>query len=293
MTAEIIDGRIISEQVLSELAPRLSRLKEEGVVPSLAVVLVGENPSSASYVRSKERACEKVGISSVVHRLPDSVKQKELIDLVKRLNADRGVHGILVQLPLPNHIDESSVIETVLPAKDVDGFSPVNMGRLLAGQDCFAPCTPLGVIELLNRSGHSPEGKYVVIIGRSNIVGKPLAALLIQKKKGGNATVTVCHSATKNLAGITKQADILVAAVGKPGFVTADMVKHGCVVIDVGMNSIPDASSKSGHRLIGDVDFERVKNVAGALTPVPGGVGLMTVAMLISNTVKAAENSGQ
>lgn len=293
MTAEIIDGRVISEQVLKELAPRVANLKLKGIKPSLAVILVGENPSSASYVRSKEKACQKVGISSVVHRLPDSVKQKELIDLVKKLNADSGVHGILVQLPLPKHIDELSVIDSVLPAKDVDGFSPLNVGKLLAGQDCFVPCTPLGVIELLNRSGHSPEGKHVVIIGRSNIVGKPLAALLIQKKKGANATVTICHSATINLASITKQADILVAAVGKPGFVTADMVRLGSVVIDVGMNSIPDISSKSGHRLVGDVDFDAVKEVAGALTPVPGGVGLMTVAMLITNTVKAAENFRQ
>lgn len=293
MTANIIDGRAISEQILTELAPGVASLKARGIKPSLAVILVGDNPSSASYVRSKERACEKVGISSVVHRLPDTVKQKELIDLVKKLNADKSVHGILVQLPLPKHIGESSVIEAISSVKDVDGFSPLNMGRLLAGQDCFAPCTPLGIIELLNRSGYSPEGKHVVIIGRSNIVGKPLAALLLQKKKGMNATVTICHSATKNLAGITKQADILVVAVGRPGFAKADMVKPGSVVIDVGMNSIPDAASKSGHRLVGDVDFERVKEVAGAMTPVPGGVGLMTVAMLISNTVKAAENSGQ
>ncbi len=244
MTAEIIDGKAISTQVLDELRPRIEALISGGITPRLEVVLVGENPASQSYVKGKERASERLGIESVTHRLPESVSQTEVVDLVDRLNRDSGVHGILVQLPLPEHIRQSVVIESVLPSKDVDGFSPVNVGRLLAGEDCFAPATPSGIVELLLRSGNPPDGKHAVIIGRSNIVGKPLAALLVQKREGANATVTICHSKTRNIGDITGQADILVAAIGRPRFVTADMVKEGVVVIDVGINRVDDPSAK-------------------------------------------------
>ncbi len=291
MTAQIIDGKAISAQVLDGLEPRIAKLKSEGITPKLDVILVGENPASESYVRGKERASERLGIESHTHRLPESTSQDEVLDLVITLNEEPRVQGILVQLPLPEHIRESTVIESVLPSKDVDGFSPVNSGRLLAGEDCFAPATPSGIVELLLRSGNPPDGKHVVIVGRSNIVGKPLAALLMQKREGANATVTVCHSRTRDIEVHTRNADILVAAIGRPNFVTGDMVKDGAVVIDVGINRVDDASAKRGYRLVGDVLFEEVKEKARAITPVPGGVGPMTIAMLMSNTVKAAENS--
>ncbi len=291
MTAEIIDGKAISTQVLDELRPRMAKLKSEGIFPKLDVILVGENPASESYVRGKERASGRLGIESATHRLPESTSQDEILTLINDLNKDPKVHGILVQLPLPEHIRQSVVIESVLPSKDVDGFSPVNVGRLLAGEDCFAPATASGIVELLLRSGNPPDGKHAVIIGRSNIVGKPLAALLVQKRERANATVTICHSKTRNIGEITSQADILIAAIGRPNFVTDKMVKDGAVVIDVGINRVDDPSAKRGYRLVGDVDFEAVKEKAKAITPVPGGVGPMTIAMLMCNTVLAAEKS--
>jgi len=289
MSAEIIDGKKISLDILMELVPRVEKLKAEGVTPGLSVILVGEDPASQSYVRSKERVSKKIGIRSETHRLPKTTSQMLVLDLIGELNANPEVHGLLVQLPVPDQIEEATVIEAILPSKDVDGFSPISTGRLLGGQECFAPATPMGILELLSRSGNPPDGKHVVIIGRSNIVGKPLAALLMQKRKGANATVTVCHSKTRRMGEITQQADILVAAVGKPKFVTGDMVKEKAVVIDVGVNRVDDAEAKKGYRLVGDVDFEAVKEKAKAITPVPGGVGPMTIAMLMSNTVLAAE----
>ncbi len=288
MTAEIIDGKQISQQIMEELVPRVKELSESGIVPGLATVLVGDDPASKFYVKSKKRACEKLAINSFTHEKDAIITQNELISLVAELNADPRVHGILVQLPLPDHIDENSVIEAISPAKDVDGFTAINTGKLLAGRDCFAPATPLGILELLIRSGNRPEGKHAVIVGRSNIVGKPLAALLMQKNERGNATVTICHSRTLDIVKHTLSADILVAAIGRPNFITASMVKEGAVVIDVGINRVDDQEARRGYRLVGDVDFEAVSEKAGAITPVPGGVGPMTIAMLISNVVKAA-----
>jgi methylenetetrahydrofolate dehydrogenase (NADP+)/methenyltetrahydrofolate cyclohydrolase len=259
------------------------------VFPGLATVLVGDDPASHVYVRSKRQRCEELGIASFHHELPADVTEKRLLHLVEKLNADPKVHGILVQLPLPKHINENKILNAMNPEKDVDGFHPVNVGRLLVGDEGFAPCTPKGCQELLLRSGCSPEGKHVVIVGRSNIVGKPLAALLMQKKTGANATVTVCHSRTKNLAALTQQADILVAAIGVPEFIKSRMVREGAVVIDVGTNRVADATKKSGHRLTGDVDFKNVSKKARAITPVPGGVGPMTITMLMKNTVISAK----
>ena len=289
MTAEIIDGKAIAAQVLAELAPRVEALKARGVQPGIAFVLVGENPASIAYVRGKVRDCTEVGIESETIRLPASTSQEDVIELVQQLNADPKWHGQIVQLPLPEHIDEETVIATVDPAKDVDGIHPESVGKLLRGVPTYIGATPAGVQQLLLRSGHAPDGKRVVVCGRSNLVGKPLAALLMQKREGANATVTVCHTGTRDLAEQTRQADILVAAMGRAGTITADMVRDGAGVIDVGMNSIPDASRKSGRRWVGDVDFESVSEKAAAITPVPGGVGPMTRAMLLMNTVLAAE----
>lgn len=291
MVAKIIDGNKVAEEIRNELKDRVRRLKEGGVTPGLAVVLVGEDPASVVYVRNKGKACEDVGIYTQTLELPASTSEAELLATVERFNADPSIHGILVQLPLPNHIDEGKVISAISPAKDVDGFHPVNVGRLLVGDPYFMPCTPYGVQQLLIRSGYNPEGKHVVICGRSNIVGKPLAAILVQKKEGANATVTVCHTRTKDMAKHTRLADILVAAAGSPRMITADMVREGVVVIDVGVNRVDDPTSKRGYRLVGDVDFEAVKEKAEAISPVPGGVGPMTIAMLLSNTVRAAEAS--
>jgi methylenetetrahydrofolate dehydrogenase (NADP+)/methenyltetrahydrofolate cyclohydrolase len=290
MSAKIIDGKAISLDILVELVPRIEKLKADGVTPGLSVILVGDDPASQSYVRSKERVSAKIGIRSDTQRLPKATSQTLILDLIAELNSNPDVHGILVQLPLPDKVEEAAVLEAILPSKDVDGFSPISTGRLLSGQDCFAPATPAGIMELLKRSGNPPDGKHAVILGRSNIVGKPLAALLIQKRKGANATVTVCHSKTKNIEEITKQADILVAAMGQPKFVTADMVKEGAVVIDVGTNRVEDSDAKKGYRIVGDVDFDGVKEKARAITPVPGGVGPMTITMLMANTVLAAES---
>ena len=278
MSAVWMDGRSVAKAWKESIAKEAAKLIESGITPHLAVVLVGENPASQVYVRNKENACIKAGIRSSVIRLPESCAQDELEQMVTSLNEDASVHGILVQLPLPAHLDEARVLALIDPDKDVDGFHAVNSGRLMNGQPGFVPCTPLGVMKLLEAYGISPEGKHAVVIGRSNIVGKPMAMLLLAQ----HATVTICHSKTKNLAEITRQADILVAAVGKAGFVKADMVKPGAVVIDVGINRVDG-------QLVGDVDAEAVSEVAGYLTPVPGGVGQMTIAMLLANTIQAAK----
>ena len=289
MTAEIIDGKAIAAQVRAELIPRVEALRARGVQPGLAFVLVGENPASMSYVRAKGRDCAEVGIASETFRLPAVAPQEEIADLVRLINDDEKWHGQIVQLPLPEHVDEEAIIATVDTRKDVDGIHPQSQGKLLRGLPTYLPATPAGIQQLLLRSGHAPDGKRVVICGRSNLVGKPLATLLMQKREGANATVTVCHTSTPNPGELTRQADILVAAMGRAGTITADMVRDGAVVIDVGTNSIPDASRKSGRRLVGDVDFEAVSEKAAAITPVPGGVGPMTRAMLLVNTVIAAE----
>ena len=291
MTATIIDGRAVAEQIRAELRERVERLRERGVTPGLAFVLVGENPASISYVRSKAQACEDIAIRSETIRQPAEVSQEELLAVVERLNADPAWHGVLVQMPLLPHLSDDAVARAIDPGKDVDALNPVNMGLLLRGEPAFLSCTPAGIQQLLLRGGHDPAGKHVVICGRSNIVGKPLAAILMQKRPGANATVTVCHTGTRDLAAITRQADILVAAMGSPRAITADMVREGAVVIDVGNNRVPDASRKSGFRMVGDVDFEAVVEKAAAITPVPGGVGPMTVAMLLWNTVQAAERA--
>ncbi len=288
--AIVLDGRAVAAQVRAEVAERVRRLHERtGITPGLAFVLVGDNPSSLSYVRSKGEAAREVGIHSITLHLPADTPQDEVIARVRELNSDSAFHAILVQLPLPSHISESAVIEAIAPEKDVDGVTAVNMGRLLRGEPCPQPCTPRGVVELLVRSGYRPEGKHVVIVGRSNIVGKPLAAILVQKREGANATVTVCHTGTPDLARFTRQADILIAAMGSAHAITADMVRPGAVVVDVGNNWLPDPTRKSGRRLVGDVDYEAVRQVAAAITPVPGGVGPMTVAMVLMNTVELAE----
>lgn len=288
MAAEIIDGRAIAEEVREDVRRETEALTGRGIVPGLATVLVGENPASATYVRMKQRACEKAGISSRDIRLDARTSEAELLSVVSELNADPAVDGILVQLPLPSLIDEQKVIQAISPNKDVDGFHPVNLGKLLAGDDAFYPCTPYGIVVMLERSGIEVEGRHVVVVGRSNIVGKPLAALLMQKRSGANATVTVCHSRTTDLASHTRRADILVVAAGRRGFITADMIGEGAVVIDVGINRVEDPSAKKGYRIVGDVDFEAASERASRITPVPGGVGPMTIAMLLSNTVRSA-----
>jgi len=280
--AQIIDGKKISAEIREELRPRVEKLTVQGNKPGLAVVLVGSDPASQVYVRNKERACEKLGILSVKHALPEETSQEEILNLVENLNRDSSIHGILVQLPLPSHVNEKEVLYAISPEKDVDGFHPQNLGRLVIGDPLYLPCTPWGVQELLLRSDVEVEGKNVVIFGRSNIVGKPLSMMLIQKAKGANATVTICHTRTREPKFFTRSADILIAAAGSPSLVTADMVKEGAVVIDVGINKVND-------RLVGDVDFAEVSKVASRITPVPGGAGPMTIAMLMSNTVKAAE----
>lgn len=288
MPAQIIDGKRVAQTLREELRQECIRLKEKGIVPGLAVILVGNDPASTSYVTAKEQACAETGLYSDDNRLPASTTQEELIALIRRLNADPRVHGILVQLPLPPHLDESQVLFAIDPAKDVDGFHPVNVGKMVLGEPAFLPCTPHGVVQLLVRSGVRIPGSHVVIVGRSNIVGKPLANMLLQKQDNGNATVTVCHTQTRGLGALTRQADILVAAVGRPNTITADMVREGAVVIDVGVNRISDPMRKSGFRLVGDVDFDRVKGKASLITPVPGGVGPMTITMLLYNTVQSA-----
>jgi len=284
----LIDGKKVAEQILEECKESVKQLAEKGITPGLAVVLVGDNPASRVYVRSKRQTCEKLGIRSFAYDLPAETDETTLLDLIDRLNRNPEVHGILVQMPLPPHIREQRILNSLDPAKDVDGFHPVNTGKLLNGEPCLVPCTPAGCQELLVRYGFSPRGKHVVIIGRSNIVGKPLAALLVHKAPKADATVTICHSRTTNLPEITQLADILVAAIGVPAFVKPDMVREGSVVIDVGINRVPDSASPKGYRLVGDVDFEGVRPKTAAITPVPGGVGPMTIAMLMRNTLQAA-----
>lgn len=284
MTARIIDGKAIAAQIRTEVARDVAVLTGKGTTPGLATVLVGDDPASQVYVRSKRKACNDAGIRSWDHDLEASIPEDQLLDLIDRLNSDDDVHGILVQLPLPEHVHEQRILDAVDPIKDADGFHPYNFGRLLAGSPVVAAATPAGIQELLVRSGVETAGRDVVIVGRSNIVGKPLAALLMQKGSGANATVTVCHTATEDLPAHTKRADILVAAIGRAKAITAPMVKEGATVIDVGMNRTDDG-------LVGDVDYDAVKEVASAITPVPGGVGPMTIAMLLSNVVKLARNA--
>jgi methylenetetrahydrofolate dehydrogenase (NADP+) / methenyltetrahydrofolate cyclohydrolase len=293
MAAKLISGTDTARLIRDELTAEVARIREaEGWTPGLATVLVGEDPASRAYVGMKNRAAKEVGIHSRQIDLPATVSEDELLGVVEGLNADPGIHGILVQLPLPSQIREARVLEAILAEKDVDGFHPVNVGRLSAGDpDVLAPCTPAGVVELLLRAGEDPAGRHVVVVGRSNIVGKPMASLLLRKGRGGDATVTVAHSRTPDLGAMTRQGDILVVAVGRAGTVTADMVRPGAVVIDVGVNRVDDAADPRGYRLVGDVDFDGVREVASAITPVPGGVGPMTIAMLLSNTVKAAKAS--
>lgn len=286
--AKIISGNKVAAEIRAEAKLEADELHQQDIKPCLAVILVGQNPASKAYVGSKVRACEETGVKSVKIELASDVSEQVLLDEVDKLNRDVSVHGILVQLPLPHHMDEERVIERIDPNKDVDGFHPENVGKLSIGIDCLAPCTPSGIPELITRSGIEMSGKHAVVIGRSNIVGKPLMNILVQKGKKANCTVTCCHSGTDHLATFTRQADILIAAIGVPEFVTAGMVKEGATVIDVGINRVDDSEHSRGYRLVGDVDFAGVSEVAGAISPVPGGVGPMTVAMLMKNTIKAA-----
>jgi methylenetetrahydrofolate dehydrogenase (NADP+)/methenyltetrahydrofolate cyclohydrolase len=292
VSARVLDGTAIAQAIRAEVAAEVSRLSARGRKPGLAAVLVGDNPASAVYVRSKGKACEEAGMHSVTLRLPEAASEAELLETVDRLNADSQIHGILVQLPLPKHIDSEKVLRRIDPAKDVDGFHPVNVGKLVVGdKTAFRPATPYGVQQMLIRSGIDTRGAHAVIVGRSNIVGRPLANLLIQQGPGGDATVTVCHSRTRDLPSVTRTADILIAAIGKPEFVTADMVRPGVVVIDVGINRVDDPSRPRGYRLVGDVAYEAVAEKAAAITPVPGGVGPMTIAMLLQNTLQAMQQT--
>lgn len=290
MSAQIISGKEISATIREELRQRVEALKSQhGVTPGLATVLVGASPASQMYVGMKNKAAADLGIHSRQITLPEDTPEDELLGVVAGLNADPAIHGILVQLPLPKHMDEAKVIEAIAPSKDVDGFHPVNAGRLMTGSgDFFAPCTPAGVVEMLLRSGHDPRGKHVVVLGRSNIVGQPLANLLLRKARGGDATVTVCHSRTPDLGAVTRTAEILVVAIGRPEMITADMVSPGTVVIDVGTHRVEDPASEKGYRVCGDVLFDEVSRVAAAISPSPGGVGPMTITMLLSNTVDSA-----
>lgn len=290
MSAEIIDGKKIAEQIKLELIEEIASLKKQGLIPGLATVLVGENPASATYVRMKEKMCNEIGILTKSQHLAVETKENELLELIDNLRKDNDVHGILVQLPLPAHIDERKIINAIPQNKDVDGFHPMNWGKMMTGEDTFLPCTPAGIQELLIRSGNSPERKHVVILGRSQIVGLPLANILVRKAPGANATVTICHTGTKDIANYAKQADILVAAMGKPEVVTAEMVNENAVVVDVGVNRVEAPETKKGYCLVGDVHFESVAKKVTAITPVPGGVGPMTIIMLMKNTVKSAKN---
>ena len=288
MKAQTIDGKKLSAEMRARIAHEVAALKERaGVTPGLAVILVGENPASVSYVTAKERACREAGMLSREIRLPATCGEDALIAEIRRLNGDPAIHGILVQLPLPKGFSEKRVIDTIAPEKDVDGFTPVNVGRMLIGDDCFLPCTPHGILKLVEAAGMDVSGKHVVVIGRSNIVGKPVAALL--SRKSVNATVTLCHTGTKDLAAFTRTADAVVVAAGCPGTLTGDMLKAGAVVIDVGVNRVPDATKEKGYRLCGDADFESCAEVASAITPVPGGVGPMTITMLLWNTLESAK----
>jgi len=289
MAAKIIDGKQIAADMRIELKSEVEKLKEKDIVPGLGVILVGDDPASQSYVTAKERTCEEMGIYSDDNRLPADTTQEQLLALIDKMNNDPRINGILVQLPLPKHLNESEVLLAISPDKDVDGFHPTNIGKMVAGEKAFLPCTPHGIIKLLQRSGVKIEGAEVVVVGRSNIVGKPIANMLIQKNDTGNATVTVCHTRTRDLASHTRRADIIIAAAGRPNTITAEMVKEGVVIIDVGVNRVEDATKKRGYRLAGDVDFEAVKEKASLITPVPGGVGPMTITMLLYNTIESAK----
>ena len=294
MTARVLDGTRIADEIRRDLAGEVAKLVAGGVQPGLAVVIVGEDPASKVYVASKGKACVEAGMHSETIRLPAETTEAELLATVDRLNADPRIHGFLVQLPLPKHINSERVLLRINPAKDVDGFHPMNVGRLSVGdQTAFRPATPFGVQQMLIRSGIETKGMHAVIVGRSNIVGKPMASLLVQDTPGGNCTVTICHSRSRDLPAITRLADLLVVAIGKPEFVTADMVKPGAVVIDVGINRVADSTAPKGYRIVGDVAYGPVAEVASAITPVPGGVGKMTIAMLLMNTVQAARQAGQ
>lgn len=285
---KLIDGKLIAAEIREELKKEISELIKKGKnVPGLVTILVGDNPASEIYVRNKGKACEEIGMRTKAEKRSADISEKELLDLVYQYNNDKNYHGILVQLPLPKHINEDKIIEAISPKKDVDGFHPISVGNLVIGKDTFAPCTPAGIQELLIRYGIETKGKHVVVLGRSNIVGKPIANIMLQKKEGANSIVTVCHSATKDLAQYTRQADILIAAIGQANFVKADMIKEGAVVIDVGINRVEDSTKPKGYRVVGDVDFENVAPKTSFITPVPGGVGLMTIAMLLKNTFKA------
>ena len=288
MSPKVIDGKKLAAETRAEIARRVASLKaEKGVTPGLAVILVGDNPASVSYVTAKEKACREAGMLSREIRLPATVAEDELIAEIEKLNADLEIHGILVQLPLPKGFSEKRVIDAIAPEKDVDGFTPVNVGRMLIGDDCFLPCTPHGIIKLIEVTGMDLAGKHAVVIGRSNIVGKPVAALL--SRKSVNATVTLCHTGTKDLAAFTRTADVVVVAAGRPDTLTGDMLKPGAVVIDVGVNRVPDATKEKGYRLCGDADFASCAEVASAIMPVPGGVGPMTITMLLWNTLESAK----
>lgn len=290
MAAEIIDGKLIASQIREDLKKEVEGLKSKGITPGLGVILVGADPASKSYVTAKERACDDLGLYSENIKLPAETTEEDLLKLVDKMNNNPKIDGILVQLPLPQHIDTDKVIMSISPSKDVDGFHPVSIGKMLMGKETFLPCTPHGIIKLLLHSKVQVEGANVVVVGRSNIVGKPVANLLLDKSEGGNATVTVCHSRTKNMKEITNKADILIAAIGKAEFITADMIKDGAVVIDVGVNRVEDSSKKRGYRLVGDVEFNTAIEKASKITPVPGGVGPMTITMLMYNTVESARN---
>lgn len=284
----IIDGKKVAADIRVELKVKIDQLKTENQeIPGLVTILVGEDPASKVYVNMKHKACNEVGINSKAEVLDASITETELLNLIEQYNQDPLFHGILVQLPLPKHINEDAVIEAISPAKDVDGFHPISVGKMVIGNETFFPCTPHGVVELLKRYGIETKGKHVVVVGRSNIVGKPVANLLLQKKEGANAIVTVCHSAAEDLSYHTKQADILIAAIGRPEFIKEEMVKEGCIVIDVGVNRVDDPTRKKGYKLVGDVDFENVSKKVSHITPVPGGVGPMTIAMLLKNTYLA------
>jgi methylenetetrahydrofolate dehydrogenase (NADP+)/methenyltetrahydrofolate cyclohydrolase len=292
MSARIIDGVALGRTIREEVAAEAARLKEKGIVPGLAVVLVGENPASKAYVGSKEKACQEAGMRSVKVTRPAEIPESELLAIIDQLNADPGIHGILVQLPLPKHMNTEKVLLRVNPAKDVDGFHPINVGKLVIGDPtALRPCTPWGVIQMLLRNGIETRGANAVVVGRSTIVGKPMANLLIQQGPGGDATVTVCHSRTRDLPAVCRSADILIAAIGKAEFVTRDMVRPGAVVIDVGINRVDDPTKPKGYRLTGDVAYGPVAEIASAITPVPGGVGPMTIAMLLANTLQAVKQA--
>ncbi len=286
---KLIDGKQIAATIKGEIAAEVKMIKDQdGKVPHLAAILVGEDPASQTYVESKGKSCHQVGFDSSVYRFPEDVQEEELLEVVDFINKDPEIDGLIVQLPLPDHIDNQKVIERIRPDKDVDGFHPVNIGRMTIGMPSYIPATPYGILELIKRSGIETQGKHCVVLGRSNIVGKPMGLLMARNEEPGNATVTVCHSKTQHIRQITSQADILIVAIGKPEFVTADMVKEGAVVIDVGVHRVPSAKTKSGFRLIGDVSFDDVSKKASHITPVPGGVGPMTIASLLVNTLKAS-----